>query len=247
LYVFNSNRWLVKPPLKVVHYTLGSFKPWNWWCGWLVEEQARWNVRFGCHACQQQLIMHICQSGGEHCIRQRNRMNIQASRHQEPLATPLGHHLQDIRMRLGPDAHGRRHGIMQGQAFAQTWLPLLPPLLGMLLARFVWTGTPQQLQFLLYVPVSSLPRSAPDLLAVGMGYVALIASAFLTWIIIPAAVCLHRFGVIPHHEKVLASFVCSILRHALRSWPHGVLVIRLPGFNKCYCTGDTFMGLDSGI
>jgi hypothetical protein len=45
LYVFNSNRWLLEGPLKVIHYTLGSFKPWAWWCGWLVEEQARWNVR----------------------------------------------------------------------------------------------------------------------------------------------------------------------------------------------------------
>jgi hypothetical protein len=45
LYVFNSNRWLVEPPIKVIHYTLGSFKPWSWWCGWLIEEQARWNVR----------------------------------------------------------------------------------------------------------------------------------------------------------------------------------------------------------
>jgi hypothetical protein len=45
LYVFNSNRWLLEGQLKVVHYTLGSFKPWSWWCGWLIEEQVRWNVR----------------------------------------------------------------------------------------------------------------------------------------------------------------------------------------------------------
>jgi hypothetical protein len=46
LYVFNSNRWLLKGQLKVVHYTLGSFKPWSWWCGWLIEEQVRWSVCF---------------------------------------------------------------------------------------------------------------------------------------------------------------------------------------------------------
>lgn len=45
LYVFNSNRWLLSGDLKVVHYTLGPFKPWDWWCGWLVVEQARWEVR----------------------------------------------------------------------------------------------------------------------------------------------------------------------------------------------------------
>ena len=48
LYVFNSNRWLLEGQLKVVHYTMGSFKPWFWWCGWLIEEQARWNVRVAC-------------------------------------------------------------------------------------------------------------------------------------------------------------------------------------------------------
>ena len=45
LYVVNSNRWLLGGKLKVVHYTFGGFKPWDWWCGWLIEEQTRWNVR----------------------------------------------------------------------------------------------------------------------------------------------------------------------------------------------------------
>lgn len=45
LYIVNSNRWLLGGRLKVVHYTFGAFKPWDWWCGWLIEEQSRWNVR----------------------------------------------------------------------------------------------------------------------------------------------------------------------------------------------------------
>ena len=45
LYVLNSNRWLLDGDLKLIHYTLGAFKPWDWWCGWLIEEQSRWAVR----------------------------------------------------------------------------------------------------------------------------------------------------------------------------------------------------------
>jgi hypothetical protein len=95
---------------------------------------------------------------------------------------------QGVRMRLGPDANGRLHGITQGQALAQSWLPLLPPVVALMLARFVWTGVPSQLQFLLFVPVLSLPKGAFDLLAVVVGYSALSVSAVLTWSIIPSAV-----------------------------------------------------------
>lgn len=49
LYVLNSNHWSLEGPLKIVHYTLASFKPWSWWCGWLIEEQSRWNVSSGTH------------------------------------------------------------------------------------------------------------------------------------------------------------------------------------------------------
>jgi hypothetical protein len=45
LYIANSNRWMLTGELKVMHFTLGSFKPWDWWCGWLIKEQARWHVR----------------------------------------------------------------------------------------------------------------------------------------------------------------------------------------------------------
>lgn len=65
LYVFNSNRWQVDGSLKVVHYTLGSFKPWDWWCGWLIEEQARWNVRT---PLLQRLRLNHTQAEGTPCL-----------------------------------------------------------------------------------------------------------------------------------------------------------------------------------
>lgn len=37
LYVANSNRWTVDN-IAIIHYTLGSFKPWDWWSSWILSE-----------------------------------------------------------------------------------------------------------------------------------------------------------------------------------------------------------------
>jgi len=45
LYILNSNRWMIpKERLKIVHYTLGPFKPWNWWTGWVISDLKAWQV-----------------------------------------------------------------------------------------------------------------------------------------------------------------------------------------------------------
>eukprot|EP00890_Picochlorum_soloecismus_P001769 jgi/Picsp_1/2593/NSC_00824-R1_plant glycogenin-like starch initiation protein len=44
LYVMNSNRWPIsEESIGVIHYTLGTIKPWDWWSVWLLGENAyRW-------------------------------------------------------------------------------------------------------------------------------------------------------------------------------------------------------------
>lgn len=44
LYVMNSNRWPIPvESIGVIHYTLGTMKPWDWWSVWLLGENAyRW-------------------------------------------------------------------------------------------------------------------------------------------------------------------------------------------------------------
>lgn len=42
LYVLNSNRWtLPEDTIGVLHYTLATFKPWDWWSTWLLGGNAR--------------------------------------------------------------------------------------------------------------------------------------------------------------------------------------------------------------
>lgn len=43
LYVVNNGKWSIpEEQLAVVHYTLGGFKPWDWWTTWVVDEAWRW-------------------------------------------------------------------------------------------------------------------------------------------------------------------------------------------------------------
>lgn len=42
LYIVNSNRWNLGTSIAVIHYTLGAFKPWQWWSQWLIKENRRW-------------------------------------------------------------------------------------------------------------------------------------------------------------------------------------------------------------
>eukprot|EP00210_Caulerpa_lentillifera_P005197 g4966.t1 len=43
LYVLNSNRWMIpESQLKIIHYTLGPFKPWYWWASWIVKDLRVW-------------------------------------------------------------------------------------------------------------------------------------------------------------------------------------------------------------
>jgi inositol phosphorylceramide glucuronosyltransferase 1 len=43
LYVANSNRWtLPREKIGVVHFTLGAFKPWQWYSSWILSENGRY-------------------------------------------------------------------------------------------------------------------------------------------------------------------------------------------------------------
>lgn len=45
LYVLNSNRWTVpEREIRVLHYTLAVFKPWDWWSGWIMRNANVWQV-----------------------------------------------------------------------------------------------------------------------------------------------------------------------------------------------------------
>ncbi|GIL59457.1 hypothetical protein Vafri_14145 [Volvox africanus] len=45
LYVVGSNRWMLpRSSLYIIHFTLGPFKPWVWWSGWLVRENPAWQA-----------------------------------------------------------------------------------------------------------------------------------------------------------------------------------------------------------
>jgi len=42
LYVANSNRWMLpREKLGVIHYTLATFKPWQWYSSWILSENGR--------------------------------------------------------------------------------------------------------------------------------------------------------------------------------------------------------------
>ncbi|CAD7702913.1 unnamed protein product [Ostreobium quekettii] len=43
LYVMNSNRWMIpKESIYIIHFTLATFKPWNWWTPWIIKETKVW-------------------------------------------------------------------------------------------------------------------------------------------------------------------------------------------------------------
>lgn len=99
-----------------------------------------------------------------------------------------GNMLQKHRMRLGPDVYGRRHGITLMQAFAQSWMPLLPPLLAGLIGRGLTLGWPSYiLPIVRWVPPMQ-PRSPSPLLGLAAGYGSLALSVLLAVTLIPAYV-----------------------------------------------------------
>ncbi|PRW56905.1 phosphoglucomutase PGM3 isoform B [Chlorella sorokiniana] len=46
LYVMNSFRWTLPPAeIRVLHFTLATFKPWDWWSGWIMgDTAAQWQA-----------------------------------------------------------------------------------------------------------------------------------------------------------------------------------------------------------
>lgn len=43
LYLLNSNKWMIpESQIKIIHYTLGPFKPWNWWTSWILQDLNAW-------------------------------------------------------------------------------------------------------------------------------------------------------------------------------------------------------------
>lgn len=46
LFIFNSGRWtLLESEIHILHYTLASFKPWDWWSSWIIGESGdRWHA-----------------------------------------------------------------------------------------------------------------------------------------------------------------------------------------------------------
>ncbi|CAD7695590.1 unnamed protein product [Ostreobium quekettii] len=45
LYVMNSNRWMIpKENIYIIHFTLATFKPWNWWTPWIIKETKVWQA-----------------------------------------------------------------------------------------------------------------------------------------------------------------------------------------------------------
>ena len=91
-------------------------------------------------------------------------------------------------MKLGADANGRRYGISGGQAFAQSYLPLLPAVLLALLARGVLRGWPQWLAPVTLAVPCALPANLPPAVPVLAGYGSLLGSIAAAYSIIPSAV-----------------------------------------------------------
>ncbi|GAQ88435.1 glycogenin [Klebsormidium nitens] len=45
LYVLNSNKWMVDDSLlRVIHFTLGPLKPWDWWTAYILNPVDRWEA-----------------------------------------------------------------------------------------------------------------------------------------------------------------------------------------------------------
>ncbi|CAG9463483.1 unnamed protein product [Pedinophyceae sp. YPF-701] len=45
LYILNSGRWMIpESQIKVLHFTLGPLKPWDWWSGFIMEQVKDWNA-----------------------------------------------------------------------------------------------------------------------------------------------------------------------------------------------------------
>jgi hypothetical protein len=98
------------------------------------------------------------------------------------------HAVQKFRMQLGPDVRGRKHGITRRQAFAQTYMIFIPPIVLMVVARCMLRGWPAVLcPFALVVPCA-LPLSTSHVVPVLAGYTSLFASLAAAVFLIPSAV-----------------------------------------------------------
>lgn len=96
--------------------------------------------------------------------------------------------LQKHRMRLGPDVYGRRHGITVMQSFAQSWMPLLPPVVALMVGRGLALGWPSYLlPAMRWVP-PALPRTPTPVMGLAAGYGCLVLSAIFAVAIIPSYV-----------------------------------------------------------
>jgi hypothetical protein len=91
-------------------------------------------------------------------------------------------------MRLSPDSRGRRYGLTGRQAFAQTYMPLFPPVLLLLVVRFVARGWPPYLAPIAACVPLALPQPAPYAVPVLAGFGSLLASMAGAYVLIPSAV-----------------------------------------------------------
>ena len=98
-------------------------------------------------------------------------------------------------MRLGPDIHGRRHGMSSAQSWAQSYLPLAAPLATLMLLRGVIKGWPVGLgPIAMCVPVA-IPKHLVTVSSVVAGYASLLGAMAVTVGIVPTAVCVPRCPV----------------------------------------------------
>lgn len=96
--------------------------------------------------------------------------------------------VQRFRMRLGPDMHGRRHGMTSAQSWAQSYLPLAAPLAAVMLVRGVTKGWPFCLgPIAMCVPIT-VPKASVTLSSVVAGYASLLGAMAVSVSIIPMAV-----------------------------------------------------------
>ena len=97
--------------------------------------------------------------------------------------------LQGYRMRLGADANGRRYGITAQQSFAQTWMPLFPPIILALVLRCVLRGWPAMLApVVTCLPPVHMPTPLPHAVPVLAGFGSLLSSMAAAYLLIPSAV-----------------------------------------------------------
>ena len=91
-------------------------------------------------------------------------------------------------MHLGPDAHGRQFGMTFAEAFAQDWLPFVPPVLAALTVRCMLRGWPPGLNSVATFVPCPLPPALPLGAPVLVGFSCLLASAAAAYALVPSGV-----------------------------------------------------------